>query len=198
MSFRRVGRLAAIGILTLVCLSCGEVYRPVVIPLSTTPPTPAGFHTVFSISANVPTYPGGVLPGGVDVLSFFTPAFQSTVATGMGAVTTISLPTGSQPVFVNTTQSNVVYVANYNSNSVSAISLSTNSITNSAPVGVHPVALAETPNGLKLYVANQGGNSVSSLNAADLSPNSVNNADGSAFTGINPSWVVARHDSQKV
>lgn len=246
MSFRRVGRLAAIGILTLVCLSCGEVYRPVVIPLSTTPPTPAGFHTVFSISANVPTYPGGamqidvtgdsiaaetptsdkskpnlgdnpthaailpnnsrvfvasagsVLPGGVDVLSFFTPAFQSTIATGMGAVTTISLPTGSQPVFVNTTQSNVVYVANYNSNSVSAISLSTNSITNSAPVGVHPVALAETPNGLKLYVANQGGNSVSSLNAADLSPNSVNNADGSAFTGINPAWVVARHDSQKV
>src|SRR5229473_2469782 len=246
MSFRRMSRLAAMVLLTLVCLSCGQVYRPVVIPLSTTPPTPSGFHTIFAISANVPTYPGGamqidvtgdsiagetptsdksapnlgdnpthaailpnnsrvfvasagsVLPGGVDVLSFFTPAFQSTIATGMGAVTTISLPTGSQPVFVNTTQSNVVYVANYNSNSVSAISLSTNSITNSAPVGVHPVALAETPNGLKLYVANQGGNSVSSLNAADLSPNSVNNADGSAFTGINPAWVVARHDSQKV
>src|SRR5712672_3476914 len=61
MSFRRVGRLTAIGVLTLVCLSCGEVYRPVVIPLSTTPPTPGGFHTVFSISANVPTYPGGAM-----------------------------------------------------------------------------------------------------------------------------------------
>src|SRR5216684_740983 len=171
MSFRRGGRLAAIGILTLVCLSCGEVYRPVVIPLSTTPPTPAGFHTVFSISANVPTYPGGamqidvtgdsiaaetptsdkskpnlgdnptyaailpnnsrvfvasagsVLPGGVDVLSFFTPAFQSTIASGLSPVSTSSLRTGSQPVFVTITQSGAVYLANYNYNSVSAINI---------------------------------------------------------------------------
>jgi YVTN family beta-propeller protein len=241
MSFRRVGRLTAMGVLTLVCLSCGQVYRPVVIPLSTTPPTPAGFHTVFGISANAPFNPGGamqidvagdsiaaetptsdksapnlgdnpthaailpnhsrvfvasagsVLPGGVDVLSSFTPAFQSTIATGLGAVTTISLPTGSQPVFVNTTQNTAVYVANYNSNSVSAISTSTNSVTNSAPVGLHPVALAETPNGLKLYVANQGDNSVSSLNTGDLSPNVV-----TGFTGTTPVWVVARGDSQKV
>jgi len=241
MNFRRAGRLTAMGILTLVCLSCGEVYRPVVIPLSTTPPTPAGFHTVFGISANVPTYPAGamqidvagdsiaaetptsdknkpnlgdnpthaailpnesrvfvasagsILPGGVDVLSFFTPAPQSTSAIGLGAVTTISLPTGSQPVFVNTTQSNVVYVANYNSNSVSAISTSTNSVANSAPVGVHPVALAETPNGLKIYAANQGDNSVSSLNIGDLSANVI-----TGFTGTTPVWIVARSDSQKV
>jgi YVTN family beta-propeller protein len=241
MSFRRVGRLMAMGILTLVCLSCGEVYRPVVIPLSTTPPTPAGFHTVFSISANVPTYPGSamqidvagdsiaaetptsdknkpnlgdnpthaailpnnsrvfvaspgsVLPGGVDVVSSFIPAPQSTTAIGFGAVTTISLPAGSQPVFVNTTQSNVVYVANYNSNSVSAISTSTNSVTNTATVGVHPVALAETPNGLKIYSANQGDNSVSSLNTSDLSANAV-----TGFTGTTPVWAVARGDSQKV
>jgi YVTN family beta-propeller protein len=236
-----VGWLAAMVLLTLLCLSCGQVYRPVVIPLSTTPPTPAGFHTVFSISANVPTYPGGamqidvagdsiigetptsdksapnlgdnpthavalpnntrvfvtsagsVLPGGVDVLSSFSPAFQSTTATGLGAVTTISLPAGSQPVFANTTQSNAVYVANYNSNSVSAINTSLNVVSNTAPVGAHPVALAETPNGLKLYVANQGDNSVSSLNIGDLSPNVI-----TGFTGTTPVWVVARADSQKV
>ena len=241
MIFRRVGRLAAMVVLTLLCLSCGQVYRPVVIPLSTTPPTPAGFHTVFGISANVPTYPGGamqinvagdsiaaetptsdksapnignnpthavalpnnsrvfvasagsVLPGGVDVLSSFTPAFQSTIATGLGAVSTISLPTGSQPVFVTTTQSSAVYLANYNSNSVSAINTSLNVVSNSAPVGTHPVALAETPNGLKLYVANQGDNSVSSLNTGDLSSNVV-----TGFTGTTPVWVVARSDSQRV
>jgi len=228
-------------LLTLVCLSCGQVYRPVVIPLSTTPPTPGGFHTVFAVSANVPTYPGGamqinvagdtiagetptsdksapnlgdnpthaailpnnfrvfvasagsVLAGGVDVLSYFTPAPQSTVAIGLGVVTTISLPTGSQPVFVNTTQNTAVYVANFNSNSVSAISTSTNSVSNTASVGVHPVALAETPNGLKLYVANQGDNSVSSLNSGDLSSNVL-----TGFTGTTPVWVVARGDSQKV
>lgn len=241
MTFRRVGRLAAVVLLTQLCLSCGQVYRPVVIPLTTTPPSPAGFHTVFAISTNVPSYPGGamqidvagdsiaaetpssdrsapnlgnnpthaailpnlsrvfvasagsVLPGGVDVLSSFTPAFQSTIASGLGAVTTISLPAGSQPVFVATTQSTAVYVANYNSNSVSAINTTLNAVINSAPVGVNPVALAETPNGLKIYVANQGDNSVSSLNTADLSPNSV-----TGFTGITPVWAVARGDSQKI
>ena len=241
MSSLRVGRLAAMVILTLLCLSCGQVYRPVVIPLTTQPPTPSGFHTVFAISANVASSPGGamqidvagdsiaaetpssdrsapnlgnnptyaaILPnlsrvfvasagsvtaGGVDVVSYFSPEFQSTVASGLGAVSTIGLPPGSQPVFVNTTQSTALYVANYNTNSVSAINTTLNVVSNTAAVGVNPVALAETPNGLKVYVANQGGNSVSSLNTADLSPNSV-----TGFTGSTPVWVVARGDNQKV
>ena len=37
---------------TLVCISCGQVYRPVVIPISTIPPNPANFHAVFAVSAN--------------------------------------------------------------------------------------------------------------------------------------------------
>src|SRR5260370_16301515 len=71
MSFRRVGRLAAMVIPTLLCLSCGQVYRPVVIPCSAgggipgcpveTPPTPATFHAVFGISANVPNNPRGAM-----------------------------------------------------------------------------------------------------------------------------------------
>jgi YVTN family beta-propeller protein len=66
-------------------------------------------------------------------------------------------------------------------------------------VGVHPVSLAETHNGLKLYVANQGDNSVSSFtitnvgNITTLSPNAV-----TGFSGVAPVWVVARGDSQKV
>jgi YVTN family beta-propeller protein len=134
---------------------------------------------------------GSALPGGgVDVISSFTPAFQIPV---LGAVNTISLPTGSQPVFVNTSQNNVVYVANFGANSVSAINTSLNVVSNTVPVGTNPVALAETPNGLKLYVANQGDNSVSSLNTADLSSNGV-----TGFSGQTPVWVVARGDSQKV
>jgi YVTN family beta-propeller protein len=102
-----------------------------------------------------------------------------------------------QPVFVNSTQNNAMYVANYNSNSVFALSVSANAVTNSAPVGVHPVSLAQLPNGNKLYVANQGTSqatsSVSSLNAVNLSPNPV-----TGFTGTNPVWMVARGDSQKI
>jgi YVTN family beta-propeller protein len=101
-----------------------------------------------------------------------------------------------QPVFLNSTQNNAMYVANYNTNSVSAINTALNVVSNSAPVGAHPVSLAETPNGLKLYVANQGDNTVSSLNVQNLSSNSVTMPAGTALT--TPVWVVARGDSQKV
>jgi len=61
MSFRRVGLVAAIALATWLELSCGQVYRPVVIPVSITPPNPANFHAVFGISANVPFTPGTAL-----------------------------------------------------------------------------------------------------------------------------------------
>jgi YVTN family beta-propeller protein len=254
MSLRRVGRLVAMVVSTLLWAACGQVYRPVVLPCTVggipgcpvqTPAIPANFHAVFAISTNLPNNPGGalqidvagdsiiaetptsdqsepnlgnlpthaavlpndsrvfvasagsVLPGGIDVLSFFTAASQSPFGAGFGPVTTIALPTGSQPDFVNTTQNNAVYVANFGTNSVSAINATSNVVANTVLVGANPVALAETPNAFKLYVANQGTSqatsSVSSLNVADLSLNTV-----TGFTGINPVWVVARGDSQKV
>jgi YVTN family beta-propeller protein len=250
MSLRRVGRLAGMVIPTLLCVACGQVYRPVVIPCSEggipgcpveAPPTPSSFHAVFAISTNEPGNPGGamqidvsgdsiiaetptsdvsapnlgdvpthagilpnnsrvfvasagsLLPGGIDVLSSFTPAVQASFATGFGPVNTIPLPTGSQPVFVNTTQNNAVYVANFGTSSVSAVNTTSNVVSDSVSVGLQPVALAEIPNGLKLYVANQGDNTVSSLNTTPLALNTV-----TGFSGMNPVWVVARGDSQKV
>src|ERR1022692_1564629 len=250
MSLRRAGRLAAMVLPTLLCVACGQVYRPVVIPCSEggipgcpsePPATPASFHAVFAISSNVPNYPGGamqidvagdsiigetptsnqsapnlgdipthaailpnnsrvfvasagsIVPGGVDVVSAFTPVPDSTLTSGLGVVTTISLAAGSQPVFVNTTDNNAMYVANFGTNSVSALNGSLGVVSNTALVGLNPVALAETPDTLKLYVANQGDNTVSSLNAVDLSSNIM-----TGFSGINPVWVVARGDSQKV
>lgn len=136
---------------------------------------------------------GSLLPGGVDVVASFTPAAQSSTATGLGPVAAVPLPAGSLPVFVNTAENGFVYVANFGTNSVSAINTSSNAVVSTAVVGTNPVALAEVPNGLKLYVANQGSNSVSSLNTVDLSANAV-----TGFTGITPVWAVARSDSQKV
>jgi YVTN family beta-propeller protein len=101
-----------------------------------------------------------------------------------------------QPVFLNSTQNNAMYVANYNSNSVSAISAQTNAVINSVTVGVHPVSLAQTPNGIKLYVANQGDNSVSSFNIANIGTLAPNPVTG--FSGAAPVWVVARGDNQKI
>jgi DNA-binding beta-propeller fold protein YncE len=61
MSFRRVGWLAAMFVATLFWMSCGEVYRPVVIPIANNPPNPANFHAVFGISTNVAPNPGTAL-----------------------------------------------------------------------------------------------------------------------------------------
>jgi len=61
MSLRRVGGLAAIVLATLLWMSCGDVFRPVVIPTSLTPPNPANFHAVFGISANAPSNSGTAL-----------------------------------------------------------------------------------------------------------------------------------------
>jgi hypothetical protein len=58
MNFRRVGWPAAMAIAILICVACGQVYRPVVIPTTTTPPNPANFHSVFGVNDNVPFNPG--------------------------------------------------------------------------------------------------------------------------------------------
>jgi YVTN family beta-propeller protein len=238
MSSRRVGRFAVVLTATAICVACGQIYRPVVLPTVTTPPNPANFHAVFALNANVNANPGtavqidvsgdtvigqtpadpnspnvginpthaailsnnsrvfvasagSMLPGGADAVASFTPAFNSTVATGLGNVFTFTLPAGSLPVFANSTQSTAMYVADYGTNSVSVLNTSSNTVTNNVPVGTNPVALAETPNGQKLYVANQGSNSVSSLNTVDLSLNTI-----SGFS--TPVWVIARNDNHRI
>ena len=327
MSFRRVCRLAAMVLASLLWLSCGQVYRPVVIPLIPTPPTPSNFHAVIAISDNIPNSPGGalqidvagdaiiaetaisginapgsghnpthaaILPnnsrlfvayagsvtsGGVDGVSSFTPAFQSTSSTGFGAISNPSLPNQAstinsisesgtsvtvtlsapltiapgysiviagvlipncllpscsnpagyngtftvltnngttityvntaananlpaasggtalvppQPVFVATSQNTAVYVANYNTNSVFNVSPSLNVVTNTAQVGVHPVALAETPNAQNLYVLNQGSNTVTDLFPTDLSTLAT------IPVGNTPAWIVSREDGLRI
>jgi YVTN family beta-propeller protein len=143
-----------------------------------------------------------LLPGGStvyvantteDTVSFYSPS-------GIGPVSTVSLPAGSHPNFVATTESSTVYVANQGSSSaappvlptVSAIQAGTGVVTNSVPVGVNPMALAETPDGKKVYAANQGDGTVTAINTVDKSVAST------ISTGASPVWVVARADSARV
>ena len=58
MKVRRVGWVAAVFVATVLWISCGEVYRPVVIPIANNPPNPANFHTVIGITNNVAPNPG--------------------------------------------------------------------------------------------------------------------------------------------
>ncbi|MGC1228743.1 MAG: YncE family protein, partial [Candidatus Sulfotelmatobacter sp.] len=133
------------------------------------------------------------VPGGIDQISSFTPAADSPTGTGLGPVSNIQMPTGSLPVFLNTTQNGFIYVANFGTNSISTINTSLNAVINTGTVGTNPVALAEIPDALKIYVANQGSNTISDVNPADLSSTLV-----PGFSGMTPVWIVARSDSQKV
>lgn len=54
MSVRRVSSLALIALAMIIEMSCGDVYRPVVLPINPTPPSPANFHAVFAVNNNVP------------------------------------------------------------------------------------------------------------------------------------------------
>jgi YVTN family beta-propeller protein len=56
--------------------------------------------------------------------------------------------------------SGIAYVANRNSNSVSVINTATQQVIAEIRVGTTPVALALTPDGIKVYVVNFGSSDV--------------------------------------
>jgi DNA-binding beta-propeller fold protein YncE len=116
---------------------------------------------------------------------------------------TISLPANSAPNFVATTESSQAYVSlpSYVPDpvnnpgvvvpSVGVINTNSNSLINTIPVGTNPVAIAETPNSQKLYVASEGDNTVRGFNTVDRSARTI-------LTFSAPVWLAARSDSQRL
>jgi DNA-binding beta-propeller fold protein YncE len=126
-----------------------------------------------------------------------------------GGTATVPLPTfcSYQPDFVTTTQSNAVYVASYgqengahcnlaSTDSVAALNTGNNTVANIRylPAGSHPVLMAETPNALNLYVANQG-DGISPATVINLSPVDLSTI-ATIPIGVNPSWITASLDGQ--
>ena len=128
-----------------------------------------------------------------DTVSVFSPSAPAPVAT-------ISLPSGSAPDFVASTEILTVYVANSGNGTVSAISTSTDAITNTIMVGGSPVSMSELPNSQKVYVASVAGGggaaSVVSINTLDKSVNPPVVASTTA-PWTSPVWVASRSDSQR-
>jgi YVTN family beta-propeller protein len=52
MSVRRASQLAFVSLSVLIWIACGQIYRPVVIPINITQPTPANFHSVIALNSN--------------------------------------------------------------------------------------------------------------------------------------------------
>jgi YVTN family beta-propeller protein len=222
-----VVRAAAVLLLMLICLSCGETYRPVATPIIPNLPNPSFAHLALVISGNGVNNPGastsidvsgdtaesrstvGLMPMHAAIVRsgsivYVANSLDDTVSmfspSSPTPVTTISLPAGSAPSFVATAENTTVYVANFGNNTVSAIAMSTNVIEPpiyGIPVGVHPVGLAETPNLQKLYVANRGDAGVGG------SVTSINPVDRSVnppianATWVSPVSVAARSDGNR-
>jgi hypothetical protein len=122
--------------------------------------------------------------------------------TTISSTATISLPPNSVPNFVATTEANQAYVlmpnyldpvANTVIPTIAVVSTSSNAIVATIPVGNNPVAMAETPNGQKLYVANQGDRTISAFNTVDRSSRPISGTLSSP-----PIWLSPRSDSQAV
>lgn len=224
---RSVAQALGTAFLFLICLNCGETYRPVANPVIPNPPNPAFVHVVTVLSNNGANNPGagstfdvsgdtvisqsqaGLGPVYAAIVSgpklYVANSLDDTVsefsATTPTPVLTVGLPSScgvkpcSMPVFVASTETANVYVANFNGNTVSVISTASNLVTDNIAVGINPVALAETPDQQKVYVANQGG-SVTSINTVDKSITS--NPPLASFGWVSPVWVVSRSDIQRV
>jgi YVTN family beta-propeller protein len=221
-------RAAAVLVLMLICINCGETYRPVATPIAPNPPNPGFAHVVVVISGNGSAHPGastsidvsgdtavsqstmGLMPVQAAFVRNGTSVYvpnsgDDTVSTFSPSsavpVTTISLPAGSKPTFAATTEGATVYIANSGSNTVFAIDTTSNVIEvplSGVPVGVNPVGLAETPNQQYLYSANQG------TGGAGGSVTSINPIDRTVnppianATWVSPVSVLARSDSNRV
>jgi DNA-binding beta-propeller fold protein YncE len=109
---------------------------------------------------------------------------------------TISLPLDSAPSFVATTEAAQAYVLLSNLISVGVVNTNLNTLVTSIPVGNNPIAMAETPSGQKLYVANEGDSTISGFNTqtGNLTPR----VDSPTSTTSPPIWLSARSDSQMV
>jgi YVTN family beta-propeller protein len=134
--------------------------------------------------------------GGDDTVSEFTVSVT-------GVVTTINLPAGSHPVVVTSTQAGVTYALNSkpnstcpNSGSISTISNPTLVVSSTICVGVNPIAMVQAASGGRVFVINQGDNSVW---AYDPSINSIvgifNMSNG---LGLNPVALAPSADANYV
>jgi hypothetical protein len=138
--------------------------------------------------------------------------------TTINNTSTITLPPNSAANFVATTESSEAYVSLPNlfldpvnhpsAATVAVVNTTNNSMTTEVMVGNNPIAMAETPDGTKLYVANQGSQGIPStwtISAFNTKPSmstrTICDPTGTKCPpplGSAPIWISARSDSQQV
>ena len=255
---RQAASVAGLLLALIICIACGDVYRPVAQPLSGPSPSPSALHFVYAISTNGnDALSGGICaPSGTpppciadqggfsridvsgdsvssvvrtgvfpvhaaltpDGFRYYVASTDGTVSAGVATsgaqATTINLPQlcdaagcpAPSPVFLHSTETSKMYVADQANGSVSMINTTSSVVVQTMPVdpafagsplpapdrNSRPVAMAELPNGSRLYVANQGTNSVTSINTVD------GTIGKQIPLGASPVWIVAGNDNVHV
>jgi YVTN family beta-propeller protein len=123
---------------------------------------------------------------GSDSLSYYAPLQLGS------AVAVVTLPTGSRPVYVSSIASTFVYAAESGTNNVAIVDAGLGVLSKEVPVGLNPVAIAQTPDGAWAYVANKGSGTVSIINTSSQA------LDSTLVVGASPVWVTAKSDSSTV
>ena len=120
--------------------------------------------------------------------------------TTISNTTTITLPTGSAPNFVATTESTTAYVSlpKLVPPSVGVVNTTANSLSTTVAVQSGPVAIVETPDTQKLYVANNGAGTISNFNVLSNIHGLSLRIAGPIALSSPPIWLAARSDSQRV
>ena len=228
MKVSRAGQLAALFLLIIIELSCGDTYRPVAVPLPPSPPNPGANHYMLIVTANGPVNPGAalrldvsgdtavaqaqaglgpvhlaVLPNGnrTYIANSMDGTVSSFTSSTPGTVTTTVLPStvaNPTPIFVGTTENATVYVANYADSTVDAITVANNVVTFTIP-------LATVSNPVANPVALVETADANHLYSVNLTANTVTSIDPVGKTvkstipvGSAPVWALARSDNQKV
>ena len=148
------------------------------------------------------TFLGG-LGGAIFVANRDADSISEFTLIGTTAILNLSLHPGSRPVSLASTSSGNVYVVNSgttapcpNTGSLSVISASTLVVTNTLCVGTNPGPVTQLPSGGKVYVANQGDNTISIYdpNTQGIS-STITQANG---LHVNPIAMVASSDGAYV
>jgi len=227
MIVSRVARISAVLALFLICVACGDTFRPVAVPISPSPPDPSSFHYVLVVSDNGPSSPG--------VVSRIDVSGDTNVGegkTGVGPVHAALLPGGTRVFVANASEGTLSSFSPNSPTLVTTISLPPNSSGPAVPVFVHTtesanvyvadpgtataagrVLVVSTTSNVVTSVVTVGTNPVAlaelpnatkvyAVNQADGTVTSINTVDrtinGTIATGVSPIWAVARGDSARV
>jgi DNA-binding beta-propeller fold protein YncE len=179
-------RLAAVLLLALSGMGCGDTFRPVALPIAVPSPAPAATHFVASLSSNGDNVlnatgscsPSGTPPpciedpGAVSRIDVSGDSISSIAHTGLAPVHAAFLPNGSKVYVANSGEDTISSIATTSATSATTVSLP--QLCNAGGcVSSVPVFVTSTENG-KMYVANSGNGTVSVINSiSDVVVNTV-------------------------